>query len=290
VAIEQFIIDLAGYYRSLLLLKNGITRESLLGYSPQRFSAMVLERLDSIRLEQALSLLLTCYRDIRYSVSPRFELEAAVSKLAWLTRWVSPPELSAALAAARSVLGSGASRQADGGPRGTPRPSGGAGSGAGLSAANPGPGFGGGPGGESPVPAGDTSGGASPVPEQPLPPEPQKIPGSGVADSPMQFSGTGSLSEDFKRLLAAKKNRPPDGPVPAYAGGGEQDDADDDVPVWSRFTGTPEPAEPGAANLPEPGNQGAFTPGGPEPDIAPQAQRVLRVFPGTIIKTGGGEQ
>lgn len=104
VAIEQFIIDLAGYYRSLLLLKNGITRDSLLGYSAQRFSSAVLEALDSIRLEQALSLLLNCYRDIRYSVSPRFELEAAVSKLAWLTRWVSPPELSSALDAARKTL------------------------------------------------------------------------------------------------------------------------------------------------------------------------------------------
>jgi len=36
-AIEQFIIDLAGYYRSLLLLKNGVTRESLLGYRPRCF-------------------------------------------------------------------------------------------------------------------------------------------------------------------------------------------------------------------------------------------------------------
>jgi hypothetical protein len=286
VAIEQFIIDLAGYYRSLLLLKNGITRESLLSYSPQRFSARVLERLDSIRLEQALSLLLACYRDIRYSVSPRFELEAAVSKLAWLTRWVSPPELSSALAAARSVLGGGASRQAGGEPWGTP-PFSGAGTAPG--AANPGPaGFGGSPGGEIPAPAENVPGGAPPAPEQPG--EPQKTPGSGVADSPMQFSGTGSLSEDFKRLLAAKKNRPPDVPAPAYTGGGERGDTDDDVPVWSRFTGAAEPAEPGAANPPEPENQGAFASGGTEPDIAPQAQRVLRVFPGTIIKTGGGEQ
>jgi DNA polymerase-3 subunit gamma/tau len=104
VAIEQFVIDLAAYYRSLLLLKNGITRDSLLGYNARRFSSAVLETLDSIRLEQALSLLLACYRDIRYSVSPRFELEAVVSKLSWLTRWVSPPELSSALDTARKAL------------------------------------------------------------------------------------------------------------------------------------------------------------------------------------------
>ena len=105
VAIEQFIIDLAGYYRSLMLLKNGITRESLLGYRADQFSEKILEVFDSIRLEQALEILLTCYRDIRYSVSPRFELESAVAKLSWLSQWVSPPELRAALDRARSALG-----------------------------------------------------------------------------------------------------------------------------------------------------------------------------------------
>jgi DNA polymerase-3 subunit gamma/tau len=105
VAIEQFVIDLAGYYRSLLLLKNGVTRESLLGYTADRFSQKPLAALDPIHLERALDLLLTLYRDIRYSVSPRFELETAVSKLSWLSRWVSPPELRAAIAGARESLG-----------------------------------------------------------------------------------------------------------------------------------------------------------------------------------------
>ncbi|MDR3162012.1 MAG: DNA polymerase III subunit gamma/tau [Spirochaetaceae bacterium] len=104
-SVEQFVIDLAGYYRSLLLLKSGVTRESVLGYSPDRFSAAVLEALDLIHLEQALSLLLSLYRDLRYSVSPRFELEAAVSKLCWLKRWVSPRELRDAVAEVRELLG-----------------------------------------------------------------------------------------------------------------------------------------------------------------------------------------
>jgi DNA polymerase-3 subunit gamma/tau len=107
VAVEQLVIDMAGYYRNLLLLKNGVNRESVLGYMPERFSASVLNTLDSIRLERALSILLDLYRDIRYSVSPRFELETAVSKLCWLTQWVSPRELRAAIAGAQEVLGSG---------------------------------------------------------------------------------------------------------------------------------------------------------------------------------------
>ena len=106
VAIEQFIIDLAGYYRSLLLLKNGITRESLLGFRPVLFSAMVLDTYDSIRIEQALDILLNCYRDMRYSVSPRFEIENVVSKLSWLSKWIAPAELKAAIDETRGVLGS----------------------------------------------------------------------------------------------------------------------------------------------------------------------------------------
>jgi DNA polymerase-3 subunit gamma/tau len=104
-AIEQLVIDLAGYYRSLLLLKNGVTRDSLLGYAPNRFSQAVLEKFDSPHLERALDLLLNLYRDIRYSVSPRFELETAVSKIAWLDSWVSPAELQNAVAGARKALG-----------------------------------------------------------------------------------------------------------------------------------------------------------------------------------------
>jgi len=115
VAIERLVIDLADYYRCLLLIKNGITRESVLGYSLGEFSAKVLEALDSIRLEQALEILLACYRDIRYSVSPRFELETVVSKLSWLDKWVSPAELRAAIEGAQAVLRGNAAAGAQGG-------------------------------------------------------------------------------------------------------------------------------------------------------------------------------
>jgi DNA polymerase-3 subunit gamma/tau len=107
IAIEQFVIDLAGYYRSLMLLKAGILRESLLGYGPDRFSAKVRDKLSLPQLEEGLSLLLGVYRNIRYSLSPRFELETAVSKLCWLDAWISPPELRSAIEAARSALGPG---------------------------------------------------------------------------------------------------------------------------------------------------------------------------------------
>jgi DNA polymerase-3 subunit gamma/tau len=105
VAIEQFVIDYAGYFRSLLLLKSGITRESLLGYAPERFSAAVRDALDLPRIERALEMVLTLYRNIRYAVSPRFELELMVGGLCALTAWITQEELRAAIEQTRQALG-----------------------------------------------------------------------------------------------------------------------------------------------------------------------------------------
>ena len=106
VAVETFVEDLAHYYHSLLLLKAGVTRESILGYPPSRFPKNVLDKYDSVRLERAGELLFALHRDIRYSVSPRFELETLASKLCWLEKWISPSELGAAVADVRKTLGS----------------------------------------------------------------------------------------------------------------------------------------------------------------------------------------
>jgi DNA polymerase-3 subunit gamma/tau len=107
VAVETFIIDVAGYYHSLLLIKAGVSRESVLGYSADRFSAKVLQKLDAVRLAQAGELLFNLHRDIRYSLSPRFELETLAAKLCWLDRWVSPAELAEAVDKAREALKGG---------------------------------------------------------------------------------------------------------------------------------------------------------------------------------------
>ncbi|MDR0474952.1 MAG: DNA polymerase III subunit gamma/tau [Treponema sp.] len=107
VAVETFVIDLAGYYHSMLLLKAGITRESILGYPPERFSGMVLDKLDEARLAHAGELLFNLHRDLRYSLSPRFELETFASKLCWLDRWISQADLAAAVEQAGSILKGG---------------------------------------------------------------------------------------------------------------------------------------------------------------------------------------
>jgi DNA polymerase-3 subunit gamma/tau len=106
VAIEQLVVELAGYYRSLLLLKNGITRESILGEKGEHFSSIVLQALDTARLERALDILLELYRNVRYCISPRFEIETVVSKLAALSKWISSGEIVEAIAKVR--IGGGA--------------------------------------------------------------------------------------------------------------------------------------------------------------------------------------
>jgi DNA polymerase-3 subunit gamma/tau len=58
-------------------------------------------------LERALSLFLALYRDIRYSLNPRAEVDLAVSRLCWLFTWVSPAELKTAIEKARQVLCAG---------------------------------------------------------------------------------------------------------------------------------------------------------------------------------------
>ena len=104
VSIEQFVVDLAEYFRSLLLLKNGIEREALLGYSPDRYSRTAIATFSPVQVERAVSILLDLYRDMRFSVSPRFELETAVSRLCWLNKWVSPAELRTAIDDVRGCL------------------------------------------------------------------------------------------------------------------------------------------------------------------------------------------
>ncbi len=104
VSIEQFTVDVADYFRSLLLIKNGITREALLGQSIDRFSREALDAWTGEQLERGLEIFLQLYRDIRYSLDERYELELAVSRLAWLSDYVSSAEMKRAVERAQSVL------------------------------------------------------------------------------------------------------------------------------------------------------------------------------------------
>lgn len=104
VSLEQLISNCTDYLRSLLLIKNGITRESLLGNNVERYSKEVLDAWNSVKLERALSIFLQLYRDIRYSLSPRYEAELALSRLCWLKDYVSSTDVKKAVDAVKPLL------------------------------------------------------------------------------------------------------------------------------------------------------------------------------------------
>ncbi|MCL2318490.1 MAG: AAA family ATPase, partial [Treponema sp.] len=188
VAVETFVTDLAGYYHNLLLLKAGVERETVLGYPPARFSKIVLEKYDTVRLARAGELLYDLYRDIRYSVSPRFEIETLASKLCWLDKWVSPRELGAAVTEARKTLGGTSRPLAGGAPLAVP---------------------------ESPPPN-KTETDAPRNISFPAPPAlPPSAFASAFAEDAASAEGSGesgSLSEEFRRYMASRTN--PRQPLP----------------------------------------------------------------------------
>lgn len=104
ISIEQFISDIADYLRSILLISAGIVRESLLGQAADRYSQKVLSTWKPVQIERALSLFLNLYRDIRYSLDPRYETELTVFRLCSLSGYVSASEVKAAIDAARNML------------------------------------------------------------------------------------------------------------------------------------------------------------------------------------------
>ena len=99
VSVERFVIALADYLRSLLLLRHGVERPGILGYAPDSFSAQARARAQVNELELAGELLLELHRNLKLSVNPRFELELLLSRLARVQGLVTPAELLAEVSA-----------------------------------------------------------------------------------------------------------------------------------------------------------------------------------------------
>ena len=111
VSIEQLISNCADYLRSILLIKSGVKKESLLGQSADRFSKEVLDSWNSMQTERALGIFMQLYRDVRYSLSPRYEFELAVSRLCWLKDYVSAAEVKKAIDAVKPILANASSQR-----------------------------------------------------------------------------------------------------------------------------------------------------------------------------------
>ena len=104
VSIEQIIKDFTEYFRSLLLIRKGVKSENVLGEQISSFPAEIRGAFNEEQLEAALDMFLNLYRDIRYSLNPRFELELAISKLSKLRYVASTASIIEQLARLKNDL------------------------------------------------------------------------------------------------------------------------------------------------------------------------------------------
>ena len=93
VSTEQITKDGADFFRSLLLYKNGIRRPSLLGVEETEIPSDIVGMLSREQLEAGLRGFMNLYRDLRYTLSPQFELELLFSRLSSLPSLVSKETL-----------------------------------------------------------------------------------------------------------------------------------------------------------------------------------------------------
>lgn len=106
-AVEQVLVELADFLRNLTLLAYGIEKESILGMSPERFPEGPKKVWDTGRLEAAAEDAFSLYRDIRYSLNPRYELELFIGRLCSLTDRLGPSDVLERITTLRSELVSG---------------------------------------------------------------------------------------------------------------------------------------------------------------------------------------
>lgn len=86
----QIIKDMSEFVRSLLFYKEGIRRRELLSFSEEDLEASGLSGYTKEMLELIQKSLFSLYRDIKYSINPRFELELLVSRISSI-RFISDP-------------------------------------------------------------------------------------------------------------------------------------------------------------------------------------------------------
>ncbi len=93
VAPEQIVKDSADFFRTILLYKEGIRRVDVLGSALSDIPESIVEALSKEQIEAALKAFLSLYRDLRYSLSPRFEIELLYSRLSSLPLLSTPESL-----------------------------------------------------------------------------------------------------------------------------------------------------------------------------------------------------
>jgi DNA polymerase-3 subunit gamma/tau len=107
VSIDQLIMDFTTYFRSVLFIKHNIVKEALIGSNPSRFSQEVIDGFSASQMEQAIELLFKLYKDIRFSLNQRFEMELVFSRLSSLASYISPNDILKKIEGIKADLKSG---------------------------------------------------------------------------------------------------------------------------------------------------------------------------------------
>ncbi len=89
VSPEQITKDGAEFFRAVLFYKNGIRRPGILGVEENEIPLDIVNLLSKEQLEAGLRAFMNLYRDLRYTLSPQFELELLFSRLSSLPYLVS---------------------------------------------------------------------------------------------------------------------------------------------------------------------------------------------------------
>jgi DNA polymerase III subunit gamma/tau len=93
VSIEQIVMDLTEYYRSVLFIQYGVKKESVLGFPLTQFSEKVISEYNSYQVEKIEEILFEVYRNLKYSLNPRYETELAICRIANIKKYISPSEI-----------------------------------------------------------------------------------------------------------------------------------------------------------------------------------------------------
>ena len=107
VSVDQCLRDFSEFFRSLLFIKEGVDSEEILNIRAGDVPPEIISALTTAQCEAALRYVMNIYREVRYSISPRFELELFVSRLSSLPFLTSPEELVARLEALKSDIAQG---------------------------------------------------------------------------------------------------------------------------------------------------------------------------------------
>lgn len=107
VSVDQSLRDFSEFFRSLLFVKEGIESEELLSIRKEDIPSEIVSGITTAQCEAALRSVMNIYREVRYSLSPRLELELFVSRLSSLPFLTSPEELVARLEALKSDIAQG---------------------------------------------------------------------------------------------------------------------------------------------------------------------------------------